>query len=150
MSDHLTEAPSPIESENKDGMPRYVKVLVVLGILLAMCFGGMNLVLIGDNCRLAGDNWSFFAIFLAVCAVAPLVLLFRVFKTDAGPGARLTMILLLFVCLLTYGFNYYAFNRTNVWLGSKTEPYGPAFCSVLRTIKGPPMTLDDLNRPLRR
>lgn len=146
MSDHLTEPPSPIESENRGDMPWYVKTLIVLGFLAAMFFGGMSLLLIGDNCRLAGDNWSFLAIFLAICAISPLFLLFRAFKADISPGARLTMILLLFVCLLTYGFNTYSFYRTNVWLGSKTEPYGPAFCSVFRTIKGPPMTLDDLNR----
>ncbi|OQW55624.1 MAG: hypothetical protein A4S14_11695 [Proteobacteria bacterium SG_bin9] len=150
MSDHLTEAPSEIESA-KGGMPWYVKAGFIVFFALAMLFGAAMLSVIDDNCRLARRVWTPFAVFMGACVAAPAFFLFLdqfvlPFMPNARPRVRLTMIFLLFVCLLSYGFSAYAAVRTEQWLGSKTEPYGPAFCKVFRTIQGPPMTLNDLNR----
>jgi hypothetical protein len=116
---------------------KFTRVIAALLFIAAMLFAGTVLLLIEDQCALAGHRWSGLYTLMVLSVPGPIIIkvveMLLVALTPLTLGKTRPWTAWAFVlCALMYGFIVLAGVRTGTWLGGREEPRGPAFCQMLR------------------
>jgi hypothetical protein len=133
-----SETNEATEAQSAQSIPgKIAKVAFVLLLIAAMAFAGIGLLVIEDQCVLAGHNWSRVYSLMVFSVPAPIIFgVIAMLLLGLTPltlrQIRPVIVWALVVCAFSYGFILYAGTRTNIWLGGEKEPHGPEFCQILR------------------